>query len=307
MNESESNMMPSIDQYILVKKPTPRISMVLTRNVMLKEYFIFMDSLIQELNDNSNYELDEHILVQHNNWIIDTLANTDYYVMKSRGIISTDPQSLVVLRKDQIIYIPDSSATAQLKEARKSIYIDVNVPEYRLRIMNNVQVLHSFPVRVGRPVKKYLAMAGREVNLYTRTGEGEIIRINRNPVFINPSDNRKYTSTKRDDGVVTKLPNIPWLEPVINGHRFGQLIHPTTNPVTLGKAYSNGCIGLKESDMWRVYYYAPIGTKVRIRYDLEVMNEWGDSIKLDNIYHRYISMHMIENDVDFVACHCGLI
>ena len=81
-----------------------------------------------------------------------------------------------------------------------------------------------------------------------------------------------------------KLPAIPWIEPAINGIRLGQLIHPTTNLATLNKASSNGCIGLRESDAWYVYYYAPLGTKVVFRYDLQVKDENGNVIQLDNIY-----------------------
>lgn len=55
------------------------------------------------------------------------------------------------------------------------------------------------------------------------------------------------------------------LEPAIDGIRIGQLIHLTTNLATLGKLSSNGCIGLRESDAWMVYYYAPLGTKVLFR------------------------------------------
>lgn len=39
----------------------------------------------------------------------------------------------------------------------------------------------------------------------------------------------KYDSTCRDDGNYTKMPVIPWLEPSINGIRYGAMIHPTTN------------------------------------------------------------------------------
>ena len=82
------------------------------------------------------------------------------------------------------------------------------------------------------------------------------------------------------------MPRIPWIEPQIDGHRFGHMIHPTTNPKTLGKAYSNGCIGTSEADAWRIYYYAPIGTKVNFRYDLIIENERGDTIQLK----RYLSL-----------------
>ena len=72
------------------------------------------------------------------------------------------------------------------------------------------------------------------------------------------------------------MPQIPWIETEINGVRNGQMIHPTTNPKTLGKAYSNGCIGTTEADAWIIYYYAPIGTPIEIKYDLK--NEDGKTL-----------------------------
>jgi L,D-transpeptidase ErfK/SrfK len=92
--------------------------------------------------------------------------------------------------------------------------------------------------------------------------------------------------TKRDDNRVTKLPQIPFIETEINGIRNGQLIHPTTNAATLGKVYSNGCIGTNEADAWVIYYYAPIETKIKIRYDLNVVDASGDSIVLKDIYNK---------------------
>lgn len=95
---------------------------------------------------------------------------------------------------------------------------------------------------------------------------------------------KRYEQTKRDDGRYTKMPLIPYIEPEIDGHRYGELIHPTTNPITLGKAYSNGCVGMKEADTWRLYYYAPVGTKIVFRYDLDIQNEEGEWIQLEDIY-----------------------
>lgn len=74
--------------------------------------------------------------------------------------------------------------------------------------------------------------------------------------------------------------------PEINGTVYGHLIHPTTNPSTLSKPSSNGCMGMKEADIWRVYYHAPIGTKIVIRYDLKGIDEKGDTIQLPDIYGR---------------------
>jgi len=80
------------------------------------------------------------------------------------------------------------------------------------------------------------------------------------------------------------LPKIPFLHTIIDGHRWGQLIHPTTNQKTLGKAYSNGCIGTKEGDAWLIYYYAPVGTEINIRYDLVETNSEGDTSIYNDIY-----------------------
>ena len=80
------------------------------------------------------------------------------------------------------------------------------------------------------------------------------------------------------------MPVIPWIETEINGIRNGQMIHPTTNPETLGKAYSNGCIGVSESDAWIIYYHAPLNTALQIRYDLIILDEKGEKRELEDIY-----------------------
>ena len=79
------------------------------------------------------------------------------------------------------------------------------------------------------------------------------------------------------------------METEINGIKNGQLIHPTTNPETLNKAYSNGCIGTKEADAWVIYYYAPIGTKIKIRYDLNDVDSRGKPVILKDIYNHSIN------------------
>ena len=179
------------------------------------------------------------MIVLNNPWLIDTLENTDYYRLKVKGVFNEDPQQLIALRKGQYLSIPDSLQADTLSKKLAATLIDINIPEFSLRIIENGKVLFTFPVRVGRTDKKYLAMAGREVDLRTKTGKGKIIRINRKPDFINPSNNKRYYTTKRDDGKITKLPGIPWIEPELDGNRFGQLIHPTTNPE--GEAPALGC------------------------------------------------------------------
>lgn len=278
----------SVNQFIkkdsLIKKSIVNNKIAITRDVPIRLYFKWMDSLVSSHNQKSSYLIDEYILVRFNPWILDTLAHTDYYYLKEKGIFNEDSQALLALRKDQIVVIPDSVQTQKIKERMTNTYIDVNIPEFKLRIIEDGKVEYTFPVRVGQNNKRYLEMAKREVDMRTKPGIGKIVRVNKTPLFINPKDNHKYYTTKRDDNKVTKLPAIPWIEPEIDGRRFGQLIHPTTNMATLGKAYSNGCIGLRESDAWFVYYYAPLGTKVVVRYDLQGKDEEGKDVQFTNIY-----------------------
>lgn len=255
-----------------------------THSIQVKNYFSFIDSCVRHWDALLPYPLTEYALVQANPWLIDSLAAADYYQQQERGVFIRDQKEWEILHVGDSLWIPDSNWVAIHQFQQALTWLDINIPAYTIRIIREDSVLYSFPARVGRNEKKFLAMAGRTVDLRTQTGVGTITRVDRNPTFINPSNNHRYTETRRDDGRVTQLPLIPWLEPTLNGTRYGQLIHPTTNQNTLGRAYSNGCIGVAEASAWYLYYYAPIGTRIVVRYDLEVVSSAGDSLLLRNIY-----------------------
>ena len=259
-------------------------SIVVRDHVILEDYFDYLDSIIVKYDSLKAYKLTEHLLVRANPWIIDTLQNTDYYRMMSRDSFVYNQKKMIVLPKGSLLKIPDSIQVKRLLGSFKKTRIDVNIPEFKLRIYEDTIQLYEFDVRVGKNENKYLEMSGRVQDLKTKTGEGFIVNHVRNPRYVNPVNNHEYYVTKRDDGKVTKLPQIPFIETEINGLRYGQLIHPTTNPVTLRKAYSNGCIGTSEADAWMIYYYAPIDTNVKIRYDLTIFSEKGEAIILNDIY-----------------------
>ena len=267
----------------LLNKSLPLIVKI-NNNVIVENYFQFIDSIVNNNDSITTYRLTEHLLVRSNSWIIDTLQNTDYYRMKVRDSFIYNQKMMIALHKGNFITIPDSTKAIKLLNSFKNTFIDINIPEFKLRIYNDSTKLFEFPIRVGRNEKKYLKMAGRVLDLKTKIGNGFIVNHVRNPSYYNPVNGHRYFVTKRDDEKVTKLPQIPFIETEINGIRNGQLIHPTTNPITLGKAYSNGCIGTKEADAWIIYYYAPISTKVNIRYDLNVANEKDEKVVLKDIY-----------------------
>lgn len=259
-------------------------SILIAKDIPIKDYFQFIDSLVTHYDSITNYPLSEHLLVRANPWIIDTLQNTDYYIMKARDSFIYDQKEMIVLKVGSTLEIPSFVKAEKIKSSLKQTYIDVNIPEFKLRIYENSIMLFEFPIRVGRHEKKYLKMGNRVTDLRTVTGTGTIVRQAKNPDYYNPTNGHQYFSTNRDDKKVTKLPQIPFLETEINGIRNGQLIHPTTNPVSLGKAYSNGCIGTSEAAAWIIYYYAPIGTKVVIRYNRDVLDAFGETVLLEDIY-----------------------
>lgn len=272
-------------------KPIPNLhypkTIEIEHNVLVEGYFNFIDSIINYHDSLTTYPLTEHLLIRANPWILDTLQNTDYYRLRARDSFVYNQRKMIALPNKNSIIIPDSVQAVHILNTFENTLIDINIPEFKLRIFEGLKECYEFPIRVGRNEEKYLEMSGRIEDLKTRTGKGIIINHVRNPRYVNPANNREYFVTRRDDDRITKLPQIPFLETEINGLRYGQLIHPTTNPITLGKAYSNGCIGTKEADAWVIYYHAPIGTKINIRYDLNTVTKEGDSILLKDIYGLY--------------------
>jgi L,D-transpeptidase ErfK/SrfK len=284
--EGQSGNTGAVSTFMGLERPPqepPYALIPVVKDVVVADFFDFIDTLIRR-NDTLAYKLSENLLLRANPWILDTLVSTDYYYQQSRGNFVYDQRTMVVLKAGDTLLVPGPKTGAALVEKMVKSSIDINIPAFEMRILEGDSVLFTIPVRVGKNQKKYLKMAKHTVDLRTRTGSGEIFRVNRNPIFFDPVTGEKFDFTKRDDRQITHMPQIPWLECSINGQRYGQMIHPTTNPRTLGKAASNGCVGVSEADAWRVYAYAPVGTPVLIRYDLKKVNELGDTIQYKDIY-----------------------
>jgi L,D-transpeptidase ErfK/SrfK len=258
-------------------------------DVPVSHYFEAIDSLCAVIDSAFGIQLSEYELVHANQWILDTLMSFDYYKAKEQGRVIDDQKNCTVLKVGDELRVPIPNELDAIRTNLNSVLIDVNIPEFTLRIWQNDSLVYACPVRVGKNERKFLALARHEVDLRTPIGDGHIVRIERNPLYINPVDGHRYKTTRRDDGSYTQLPRIPFLEPEINGIRSGALMHPTTNRSTLGKAVSNGCVGLSEADAWMVYYHAPRGTRVRFRYDLEVTDSTGRHRTLDDIYQKNTS------------------
>lgn len=258
---------------------------VVNRKVSMKNYFTFIDSISTARLD-SSITFRDYVLVNANPWIIDTLRNMDYYHQKAKGIFVYDPSQQIIFHPGDSLLIPDRQTIDSITERLKSTKIEVNIPEFKLWVIQKKDTVITCKVRVGQNKDKYLDYYQKEADLRTPVGEGEIVFVRKNPKYFDPQTGEEYMETKRDDGLRTKMPIIPSLTPSINGTVTGTLIHATTNPKSLGKAYSNGCIGTSEPDIWSIFYAAPVGTKVRFRYDLEIKDENGLPKKLRDIYHR---------------------
>ncbi len=271
----------SIQQSIIDTAMPEEVS--INQTILMADYFTFIDSIVKN-HIKADSSLSEYTLVHANPWILDSLRNTDYYLAKEKGKHIADTRKIGIFHPGDRVRIPARYRCLQIKNKLDSIWLDINVPEFRLRVKRKDSTLYTIPIRVGQNTMKYLETAKRVVSLQTDLGEGRIIKADKDPYFVNPVDGKHFTTTKRDDGYITEMPMIPWLETEIGGVRNGDMIHPTTNLNTLNKAYSNGCIGLRESDAWLVYYYAPPGTRVIIRYDLNITNEQGENIVLKDVY-----------------------
>ncbi|AUC81136.1 L,D-transpeptidase [Lacinutrix sp. Bg11-31] len=285
-NTKEESIILS-SQVVLIPKISVKKDSITTilieKPVKIEHYFQYLDSIVCKYDSITPYSLTEHLLVRANPWIIDTLQNTDYYRLKAKDSFVYNQKKMVILPKGANLILPDSVLAKKLQKSIDKTLIDVNIPEYKLRIYEDSLLLYEFTVRVGRHEKKYLKFGDRITDLRTKTGNGSIVDHVKNPDYYNPVNGHQYHVTRRDDNKVTALPQIPWLITEINNIRYGQLIHPTTNPKSLGKAYSNGCIGTREADAWIIYYHATLGTKINIRYDLMVEKD-GKPQVLKDIY-----------------------
>lgn len=112
-----------------------------------------MDKLILKADTFKNWNINEYIIVHSNPWILDSLVASDYYSLQEKGIFNYDQTAIVILHKGDSIAIPDSAYAANINSKLASTIIDVNIPEFTLRLYQMNDTLLSGPVRVGRDAK----------------------------------------------------------------------------------------------------------------------------------------------------------
>lgn len=266
------------------EQDVPSYYHLVEKDIPIKDFFPWVQDLLNQYDSLLPYMLSEQILVHANPWLIDSFAHSDYYHLMAQDIFVYDQRQYIILHKGDSLEIPSPLTAVRLENKLARIRIDVNLPEYSLRLLRGDSLLDSFPIRIGQNRRKYLPSEGKTIDLRTVIGEGFIYQFNYEPKYINFNTGSAYTQTRRDDNKLTLMPLIPTIETEINGVCYGQLIHPTTNPNSLGKAYSHGCMGTREGDAWRIYFHSRQGTPIEIRYDLEIIDEQGESIILADVY-----------------------
>ena len=70
------------------------------QDIRVANYFSFLDGLVKKYDSLVPYALSEHVLVRANPWIMDTLANTDYYRQMAKGSFVYDQLKMIVLRNN---------------------------------------------------------------------------------------------------------------------------------------------------------------------------------------------------------------
>lgn len=170
----------------------PFDTVILGFDVNIGCFFEYMDTLVKRYDSLVPYTISEHLIVWANPWIIDTLEGTDYYRMKEKGIFVYDQQALYVLKEGDTIFIPNGEKANRLLEEQKQIVIDLNIPEFTLRILSGNDTLYTFPIRVGQNKSRFLAMSNRQTDLRTAIGVGTIVRINKDPRYITPASKQQW-------------------------------------------------------------------------------------------------------------------
>lgn len=116
----------------------------ITKPVRIREYFGYMDSLLAVYAPAAPYPLTGHVLVHANPWILDSLVASDYERLIQKDSFLYDQREWIVLAEGRELLLPDSTTGAAIRDHLGTFRLDVNIPEFRLRMYSGPSVLYSF-------------------------------------------------------------------------------------------------------------------------------------------------------------------
>ena len=130
----------------------------------------------------------------------------------------------------------------------------VSIPDRKLAVLEDGEVLAQFPIAVGADASP------------SPTGEFQVVNRVSNPTYYHAGT---VIPTGKDNPVGTR-----WLG--LSQKGYG--IHGTNAPRSIGHAASHGCIRLRNRDMERLFTLVRVGDVVKIRgeRDDEIAQVFGD-------------------------------
>ena len=138
--------------------------------------------------------------------------------------------------------------------ARPTRVVLVSIPDRKLAVLEDGNVLATFPVAVGAAVSP------------SPTGEFQIVSRVANPTYYRPGT---VIPSGKDNPVGTR-----W----VGLSQKGYGIHGTNAPRSIGRAASHGCIRLRNRDMEKLFAMLRVGDLVQIHgeRDDEVAQAFGE-------------------------------
>ena len=138
--------------------------------------------------------------------------------------------------------IPSSAQNSKLANSdRIQRTVLVSIPDREALVLEDGDVIASFPIAVGAPTSP------------SPTGEFQIVSRVANPTYYHPGT---VIPSGKDNPVGTR-----WLG--LSQKGYG--IHGTNEPKSVGRAASHGCIRLRNRDVERLFTMLQVGDVVQIR------------------------------------------
>jgi L,D-transpeptidase ErfK/SrfK len=164
-----------------------------------------------------------------------------------------------------------------LPETRK-VGIILNLAELRLYYFLSGNRVRTYPVGIG------------DEGLTTPTGSFQITEKRLHPTWYIPASlQKKYGAKTMAPGPDNPLGDY-WMR--LGNTPYG--IHGTSNPWTIGRLATHGCIRLYHEDIASLFEQVPIGTSVRIVYEPVKLGILGDRIYVEvhpDIYKKIPNLH----------------
>lgn len=182
-------------------------------------------------------------------------------------LLSSEPQE-----GDEIYVLQKGDTLDRLKRKFKvspEVIMGINrIPDARrLTIGRRIKIPHlEFSIVVnkadntltlynhGKFFKKYIVRTGQTDNL-TPNGDFHILNKMKDPPWRNPKDGMSYKGGEPGNELGSR-----WMG--FMGVNVG--IHEASDPNTLGKYTSNGCVGMKREDVEELYNLVPSGTPLKV-------------------------------------------